>query len=290
MKKNNSVQRSFILGNPRSGTSLFRIMMNSHPRIVSPPESGFLQWWYEKYNGWTVKDNQVKLEAFVKDLLSSKKIEEWDMDEKEITDFIKKQKPSNYAELMDCIYIFYAKKQGKQVQVIADKNNYYIHHLDGLLEIWPDSKFVLVVRDGRDVACSYMALKDLDTESPYRPDLPSEVAEIAQEWKQNNTEIKKFLKKNEKKNSSIVVRYEDFILSPREELKRVCDFSQIEFSDKMLEYYLYNDEPDSTMDWKKKTKKPLDKKNVGKYKKILSKEEVKIFNRIAGDTLKEFGY
>lgn len=42
----------FIIGSPRSGTTLLRLMMNSHPRIVVPPECGFAVWWYEKYQHW----------------------------------------------------------------------------------------------------------------------------------------------------------------------------------------------------------------------------------------------
>ena len=39
----------FIIGNPRSGTSLFRIMLSCHPEIIVPPECGFIQWWHDKY-------------------------------------------------------------------------------------------------------------------------------------------------------------------------------------------------------------------------------------------------
>jgi hypothetical protein len=42
----------FIIGNPRSGTSLLRIMLNSHSSMVVPPECGFIQWWYQKYKDW----------------------------------------------------------------------------------------------------------------------------------------------------------------------------------------------------------------------------------------------
>ena len=39
----------FIIGNPRSGTSLLRLMLTCHPEIVIPPESHFFLWLEEKY-------------------------------------------------------------------------------------------------------------------------------------------------------------------------------------------------------------------------------------------------
>jgi len=63
------MKRTFILGNPRSGTSLLRLMLNANTHIVSPPESGFLHWWYKKYNAWSTADNSKEnIAAFVKDL------------------------------------------------------------------------------------------------------------------------------------------------------------------------------------------------------------------------------
>ena len=31
----------FIIGNPRSGTTLLRLMVNAHPKATVPPECGF---------------------------------------------------------------------------------------------------------------------------------------------------------------------------------------------------------------------------------------------------------
>ncbi|MGB0789818.1 MAG: sulfotransferase, partial [Marinirhabdus sp.] len=70
--------RVFILGNPRSGTSLLRLMLNQHSSIVAPPESGFSLWWLHKYGNWCKADNAPqKINGFIDDVLSSRKIETW---------------------------------------------------------------------------------------------------------------------------------------------------------------------------------------------------------------------
>jgi len=39
----------FIIGNPRLGTSLLRVILNAHPNLVIPPECGFAMWLYPQF-------------------------------------------------------------------------------------------------------------------------------------------------------------------------------------------------------------------------------------------------
>src|ERR1051326_8315559 len=155
----------FILGNPRSGTSLLRVMLDSHSHIVSPPESGFLLWWHKKYKDWSLQDskNDNKVEEYIADLKTSKKIETWNLDFVEIKKIISKELPSNYAQLSSLIYYSYGVNKKKYASAFGDKNNYYLNHIDEILKIYPNAYFIHLIRDGRDVACSYMDLKNLNT-------------------------------------------------------------------------------------------------------------------------------
>jgi hypothetical protein len=277
----------FILGNPRSGTTLFRLMLNSHPLICVPPESGFAHWWYDKYKFWDVSCNNDNLRVldFIKDVLSSKKIELWNLDESRIARKISLTQPSNYAELCRCVYLAYA---GDDVQLIGDKNNYYINHLDDIVSIFPNTKFIHLARDGRDVACSYRGIKTLNSASPYKPLLPYNISEIAKQWGENVNRIEKFI--SDKK--SLTLKYEDLIHNPDSTLQKVCNFLGVNYSKRMLLFYEKNnnDEPDLTLDWKRKTLESLNSSNSEKYKYILSTREIQIFNGIAYEQLRSFGY
>jgi len=288
------MKKVFILGNPRSGTTLFRLMLNAHPEIVSPPECGFLHWWYRKYYDWNMNCNNLsKVDEFIADLQTSKKIETWNLNFLKLKDDIIKKKPENYNQLGEIIYAFYGTQKGKTFQVIADKNNYYINYLDDLQKIWQDAKYILIVRDGRDVACSYKNLKTLASNSPYKPTLPTSIKLIAREWLRNNENVSIFFTAIPD-DSAIIVRYEDILLNTEVELSKVCSFLNVHFDEKMLDYYISNsqnnDEPQSTIDWKKKTLEKPDKKNIGKYKIELNEYEVKEFNNIAGKLLHKFNY
>src|ERR1051326_3263300 len=117
------MRKLFILGNPRSGTSLFRLMLNAHPDIVAPPECGFLHWWSKKYRDWSWNnDAAARTEEFVRDLGTSKKIETWKLRLDPLKDFILTHKPASYARLGELVYLFYARSVNRSPKVIADKN------------------------------------------------------------------------------------------------------------------------------------------------------------------------
>ena len=288
------MDKVFILGNPRSGTSLFRLMLNSHSKICATPECGFLHWWYKKYADWdkTCVSNN-RLNEYISDLKSSKRIEDWNMDYDKLKEKIIKERPDNYAMLGELVYIFYAEQKGKYPNVIADKNNYYINHYNDLKVIWPDAKYILVVRDGRDVACSYLNIETLVTNSPYKPKLSTDISTIAKEWSTNNQNIVSF---SETLNSDqfMVIRYEDFVTESELYLSKVCGFLGLNFESNMLNYFIKNaeeqDEPLSSLDWKKKTLEKPDKDNIGKYKMELGNDSIEEFNAIASSLLLKFNY
>jgi hypothetical protein len=283
----NKNQPFFILGNPRSGTSLFRLMLNAHPKIIVPPECGFLQWWYNKYKDWDAEasGDLKQISTFLKDLSTSKKIEGWRLNNDSLQARIVREVPKSYADLVCLVYRMYnPEKEG----IIGDKNNYYISHIDFLKSLFPEASFIHLVRDGRDVAVSYLDINKNSFSSAYAPHLPSEISEIANEWSTNVSKIQSAIKDRK----HLELRYEDLITQPKSTLGRVCRFLKLEFSTEMLEYYKEekHDEPDITMEWKPKTKSKIDASNVGRYKSYLTPEQIRQFHDVAQGVLENFDY
>lgn len=285
----------FILANPRSGSSMLRIICESHSQLSVPPESGFMEWWYSKYGSWHLDDskNNERVFDFVFDLMSSKKIETWQLDEEALIKLILSEKPKSYAALISLVYITFANMKGKRIAYWGDKNNYYIHKTQLLHNLYPNAKYIHLVRDGRDVATSYKALQDIEATSPYAPKLNTEIEEIAAEWDQNNKTLLVFFRQIDSE-KVLRIRFEDVLENLEESCKTICSFLDVPFDNKMLQYYKWNKklaiEPSETMAWKQKTLEKPDLGTIGKYKKLLNKKEIEIFNMIAKDTLKEFGY
>jgi len=286
------IKRAFLLGNPRSGTSLLRMMLNNHSAIAAPPECGFLQWWQAKYADWDAADAKrpAAVEAFLDDLFDSRKIEGWSLGRAELRSAILTEEPAGYGELCALVYRFYAAPEKRShLQLLVDKNNYYIHHLEEIAAAWPNAWYFWLVRDGRDVACSYRGIEKLKTDSPYKPKLPQDITAIAQQWRANNLRLRSFLER-QAAGRYFRLRYEDLLTAPLEHLQPILKSLGLQAQPRMLEFYNHNDEPAATLAWKTKTLQGLDPSNIGKYKKILTAEEISSFERIAGDVLAEYNY
>lgn len=262
----------FIIGNPRSGTSLLRIMLNSNNSIVVPPECGYIQWWYFKYKDWPVGGN---LQNFIDDLRTSKKIETWQLDYKLLYEYLKENQPESYQSLIFKVIEFYgfSKHNKFKTDVLGDKNNYYINHLEQLKQIAPKAKFIFIVRDPRDVYCSYKGIAKLNSASAYVPNLPQDLDGFIKSWNQNQKQIIEFIKELNWSNYHIL-NYEDLVSNTQFELKEICNFLEVNFTDEMLSYYTSNDEPQDLLDWKKKTLKPPDVSSIGQYSKLLQIDEI----------------
>jgi hypothetical protein len=117
----------FIVGCQRSGTTLLRLMLDSHPNISCGPETRFLQ-------------DFAKLTS-----------ESWDR--LSLYGFPKTYWLDKSAEFFDSFQAEYAKSRGKERW--ADKTPRYALTLGYINELFPTCQIVHVIRDGRDVVASH---------------------------------------------------------------------------------------------------------------------------------------
>lgn len=275
----------FILGNPRSGTTLLRLMLTAHTKIVVPPEAGFGVWLITQADSLQKYDHRLFIEA----LAASKKIENWMLDYQALYDYLDANRVNDLATAILSVYDFYALKHHKKGALIGDKNNFYIHHISTLAKLSPAAKYIHIVRDGRDVACSYRELMAKNIVSNYAPILSRDIQQIANEWALNNQDIIDGLVGRD----SLCIRLEDLISAPQVTLKRVCGFLGLNFENNMMAYYADANanffEPVEFDQWKQKNKRPLINDSF-KYKHLLDRQELASFEAVAGNLLDYFGY
>lgn len=253
----------FILANPRSGSSVFRLILNSSSYSVFPPECGFIQWLYPKYKNW----NSNMIDDFVVDVINSKKMEGWDLQHTNLSTYIYISNPQSYAEVCFYVYQFYGLKLGKDVKVWGDKNNYYINHLDTISEIYPNAKYIWLKRNPKDICASYLKVNELSDDIQYKPKVTNDIYQIFGEIKENHKKIDSFLT-NINKSNQICVNFEDIISKNTNTISQLSDFTELNINECIDNFNkkIYFDEPEITMAWKGKTKERLDTSYVDTYK------------------------
>jgi hypothetical protein len=187
------------------------------------------------------------------------------------------------------VYLSYSLLKNKHIITWGDKNNYYINYTNHIKEIYPKARFIHIIRDGRDVACSYIALNNLKTKSQYKPSLPIQVKKIAKEWHSNNLNILNFFEKVDG-NLKISIKFEDLIEYPEKIMRTVCQLIGISYEQDMLRFYQNPAEPLELIDWKLKTLEAIDHTNKNKYFTLLTNKQIREFNSIAQTTLQSYGY
>jgi Sulfotransferase family len=175
-------------------------------------------------------------------------------------------------------FVAYARREGKTRW--GDKTPAYIDHVDRLAEIWPDARFVHLVRDGRDVALSVMKV----------PFGPNNVWAAAHSW---SDAIRQGREAAERHPGRVLeLRYEDLVAEPEGELVTTCNFLGLEYSPDMLA--IEQTDPSKVVEdqagWFTNVWAGITTAAVGKWRTELTPRQVEVFESVAGDELRALGY
>lgn len=283
----------FIIGSPRSGTTLLRLMLTCHRNIVIPPECGFAMWLEQDYAAWDRADDEDLTQRFVADVLRSRKFETWNLQAGDLLACIRSELPGSYAELVGAVYRCFARRQKPGFTRWGDKNNYYLNHIPRLKALFPSACFIHIVRDPRSVACSYLELSEKAVDSTYAPRLETELSRIVEAWKSNIATIRSALGALA---GSVVseVRFEDLVREPEASLSTLCADIGEEFDPAMLDYHEVNREtnlePAEFLRWKAKTLEPPQLDRVDRYRRDLTAEQIRFVERAVESELAAYGY
>jgi sulfotransferase family protein len=205
----------FVVGCPRSGTTMLRLMLDAHPRIAIPPESHFV-------GGLTLRRLRLGKRPLraLELALAHTELHEWDADPALLRASVEAARPRTLADMLRALFGAYAEAQGKARW--GDKTPGYVRRLPALARLFPDALFVHLIRDGRRVAASL-------GEVPWGP---ASAASAARWWRQR---VRKGRRAGRHLGPEryLEVRYEDLVDDPQAALRRVCAFLGEEFDDAM---------------------------------------------------------
>lgn len=275
----------FILGRPRTGTTLLRSLLDAHPNVMIPWECQFVLNLYPKYGSlefW----NPETLEHFYTDLLDQWQFRTWNLDHEKLkTDLMACEGQISYASLCQVVYLnqisFYPKQT---ILMIGDKNPGYSIYPDRLKKIYPDAKFIYILRDYRD---NFHSIKNVDFELPI-------VSVVVYKWKYFYKQA--LLASKKYPDSFAFVRYEDLVSEPETRFREICEFLSIPYVPECFDFYKMKNKAEETYPvviLKKHHKSlfnPVNTSRIGLWKKSMSGRQVKIADFVAGKYAEQAGY
>lgn len=284
----------FLLGSARSGTTLLRLLLTSHPAVVIAPESSFVTWFADTYGDWGVEDvTSSRRTEFVSDLMGARKFVTWGLAATDIDARIVRDRPRNYSDLATIPYRMYAESIGKPDAQWGDKNNIHMDFVPQIDALFENVRFLHIVRDVRDCFVSSADIRELDSASPYKPDLSANPIEFAEAWDSQNRRAIAALSALPS-NRWETIRYEDLVASPEGTLSPALHKWGLEWDDAMLSFHVANRnqqlEPVETSEWKALVSEPVTDSQVGRFRAKLSDMEISALEKAGRHTLEQFGY
>ena len=261
----------FVVGCPRSGTTLVRDLLRSHPRLTFPGESYFVPVFYRAYGAPRDARQAVQLGARI---LDTWWVSLWQLPlgPEDFADC------RSYCQVVCRLYEAWARQENKPRW--GDKTPAYLAWMPLLLELFPNAKFIHVYRDGRDVALSWLRT---------RWD-PGNLYVAARLWKRRvrrGRQIGATLPRS----TYLEVRYETLLAQPRETMQQVCDFVGEPFDEVVLRpsrLVLSSVRRDTGGEAASLTEIVTGNRN--KWKREMPRADRVLFESVAGDLLDELGY
>lgn len=238
-------------GMTRSGANLLGNILDSHPNIVCGPETGVIDEIAAVYLSMLGALRSGRLSPYVS--------------EAEIRQAV--------ASSIRAIYAPYGKKKGKTIVVDRTPNNVWSFQI--IAELLPEAKFINLIRDGRDVACSQRdvgirlqaAGTDLKTLADatlrnifYCGAVWAETVRFA--WEHCGPESSLA-----REGRAFTTFYENIVLSPESQIRNICEFIGVPFASEMLypERYQHDVVPDNIWTLKESIESPISMLSAGRW-------------------------
>ena len=267
----------FIVGNDRSGTTMLRLIVDRGPDAAVPPESMFLTDFAAAFDAGGPRDERAAA-RLMREVWEHPKVRLWGLPAQAPAVPTGLPGPDAYRFIVAAPFEAYAAGHGKPRW--GDKTPHYVHHVDHLLRLWPRARFVVLVRDGRDVALSLRRM----------PFGPNNAWAAAQWWARGIRAGARA--QREHPEAVLTVRYEDLAARPHDEVRRLCEFLGLRYAEDMLALEHVDPArivPDQAA-WFPTLFNGINTSAVGRWRSEMSRRDQRVFAALAGAELEQLGY
>ena len=245
-------------------------MLGGHPEAICPPEAQFIIDCMPATN----LSAAVDVNAVLDDIKRHWRFRVWP--------FNLENRPSpaamTYRNVIEWVVAQYAIAHGRPAPTLWIDQSIFVLHIWKLLQLFPDARFIHLVRDGRAVAASIIPLNWG----------PKGVLSAARHWIQHLAHG--FAAEAALGPDRIIrVHYEKILAEPEATMKRLSSFLGVEFHPAML-VPAGLALPAHTRHQHELIGAPLDTKRIDAWRRSLTEREIEIYEAVAGDLLALLGY
>ena len=264
----------FIIGYPRSGTTylLHLLLSSGHYPVYNFTETHFYSHYYRRYGPL---ENNKNFNRLCRDIVSSSWFKKSGVTCEEFMDNIKiKEYGAVFSSIMNTI----SQKQNKKRWV--EKTPWHLKFVREIVTDFPNAKFVLIVRDPRDVVLSIRNYG-------WNSGILNMVVKIAIAWRWHMEHVCKDLYLSKAK--YIVIKYEDLVLSLDKSIEKINNFLDLNIRADILKNSTFGvlGKPNSSFvkDTSASTNIP-----VYRWRNFSRKKDISIIEYAVGPQIKKWGY
>jgi Sulfotransferase family len=274
----------FVVGCPRSGTTLLRRMLDAHPDLAMTPETHWIPKLLERGRGVT-REGLVSNEV-VDEVVGCANFDRMGIDRDAVASLLRPDEPLRYADFVRGFFDLYGRVRGKRL--VGDKTPGYVRRLPILNDLFPAARFVHLIRDGRDVVLSALGWRRAPSLAARHPTWSTHPVPTAALWWERHVRAGRDAVPAIGSGRYFEVRYETLVADPRREARRLCAFLELPFDDAMVRFHEGRKRDEDGLSAKKAWLPPTP--GLRNWETEMSPEDVERFEAAAGELLDELGY
>ncbi|MCP4204940.1 MAG: sulfotransferase [bacterium] len=274
-------QFCFLVSSERSGSNLVTSLMNSHPSVSGPSPTHLFRLFATNRGNYGDLSRDENWRTLIDDLVENfdAKLGSW-VTRLSGDELARRVDSRTVTALLRAMYEEEAESDGAEWVFV--KENYTYSFAPFLLENFPECRFVVQVRDPRDVASSRISTKSA----------PGGVEEAISIWLRDQTAARDLLHQLRGTGRVALVRYEDLIGDTESALRELTGLMGLDFDEEMLLFHRHprTKENSQRIDAWSNLRRPVMMDNAGKYKRVLSEHDLRFVELACYDLMTTFGY
>jgi hypothetical protein len=255
-------------------------MLCSHSRLYIPPETDFIPYFFRKDPQEQLSEERIT--HILKIIFSRYRFTgEWQGSPPSSEQILREMQDRTPASFLNALYTLYAAQNGKVRW--GDKTPIYASYLDFIHQIFPEAKFIHILRDPFDAGISLL-------EKYQKEEFHIDIYFAARNWMRRINDINQS-REHLPTHLYHELRYEDLVQQPEEKIQEVCDFLGEDYEPSMLHQHLLAQNkiaPDSR--FFANVRKPVNTDSIGRGRRELSLSDRRLMQKVCAPLMGQYGY